>query len=220
MQSGIIAVASKLTAAIVSAVAALAIACGGVAKQPAAPAPADAGPLAVEVAKAHTVKLQDPGCTAVRIGNGHVLTAKHCVKGGYNVGEVYAGYKVEYIDDVDDFAVLADPAAVAPVKLVVARDGEHLYSVGYPVDGQNQAGKRTITDGVYTGATYQRGLALYKRHTAYTYRGNSGGGIWNDRGELLGIHVESNYLPGGTTRTEASGLMVPASRISRALAKL
>ncbi len=134
---------------------------------------------------AHTVLLHDPGCTGVRVGNGEVLTAKHCIKERVT-GDAYDAYKVKYISPEYDFAVLSGDTQLPIVLMPDAQLGEHLYVVGYPTDINDGKQHLAVTDGVYVGTEWRN----MQRITAYAYYGNSGGGCWNDAGELLGILVE------------------------------
>ncbi len=134
---------------------------------------------------AHTMLLKDPGCTGVRIGGGLVVTAKHCMNERV-VGDLYTGLTVGYISPDHDFAVLKGDAPVMAVWMRDARIGDHLYIIGYPQSIDDEKQYLTVTDGVFTGVTD----ANLERVTAYSYYGNSGGGVWDDDGALLGLLVE------------------------------
>lgn len=139
---------------------------------------------AVDVAIDHTVLLDDPGCTGVRIGDGLVLTAKHCMNGRV-VGDIYSNFTVKYVSPAYDFAVMSGDGPTAGVILQDALIGEHLYVVGYPQSVDDLKQYLTVTDGIFAGpSSYDQ-----ERITAYGYYGNSGGGVWNDSGELIGILV-------------------------------
>jgi hypothetical protein len=163
-----------------------------------------------------TVLLDSPGCTGIRVGGGHIVTAQHCVEGNYLVGELYTGYTVEYISPDYDFAVLAGDEPYMPATLTSAVIGEHVYVVGYPVSIDDNEQQLTVTDGVFTGATD----GYLERVTAYGYYGNSGGGVWNDAAELVGVLVEIRpALDGwyGTAPMPAHSYMVPVDLVARFL---
>jgi S1-C subfamily serine protease len=185
-----------------------------VACQPVKAAEIPAVPSPIERMVERTVLLDNPGCTGILIGRGYVLTAQHCVEGEYGVGDVYSGYTIKYIDPVDDFVVMTGDKARVAVALRDVTLGEHLYIVGYPASIDDGEQYLTITDGIYTGVVLTRDTgAQLQRVTAYAYRGNSGGGVWNDWGELIGVHVEGRYLDDNTTRREAHSYMVPIAKI-------
>ncbi len=170
----------------------------------------------VDVMAAHTVLLNEPGCTGVRIGRGLVLTARHCVEDRYLVGQLYSGYTVSYIDSKLDFIVMTGAAYIEPITMPSVVFGEHVYVLGYPVSVDDGEQHLTITDGIFTGVVAE-GL---ERITAYAYYGNSGGGVWNDRAELVGILVqmrpagEGEY---GVVPMPAHSYMVPVAAIRSVL---
>lgn len=150
------------------------------------------GPTPVENMIAHTVLLEDPGCTGIRIGGGKVLTAKHCMD-DHPVGSVYTGFTVEYIDAHSDFAVLSGDAPATWVTMPDASEGERVYVVGYGMDINDGKQRRATTDGVYTGVEIDDSSGVLQRITAFAYYGNSGGGVWNERGDLVGILVQGRF---------------------------
>lgn len=139
----------------------------------------------VDVMIARTLLLDNPACSAVRIGGGKVLTAKHCMEKRV-VGDLYGAYKVAYIDADHDFAVLTGDPYSELVTLADAAIGDHVYVVGWPISVDDGKQYLTVTDGVRAGPSVRD----EDRITAPAYYGNSGGGVWNDRGELVGVTVE------------------------------
>lgn len=146
-------------------------------------------PAGVSTAIAHTVHLDESGCTGVNVGGGFLVTAKHCVPDWASIGDDYEGGTLGYVDPDEDFAIVLmdDPAyAGAPVRLRSAAVGERLYVVGYPSQMFDRKQHLTVTDGVYAGVTNTH---HEERITAPVYFGNSGGGVWGEDGALLGIAV-------------------------------
>lgn len=165
---------------------------------------------------ARTVLLEGAGCTGIRIGEGRILTAEHCVS---EVGEEIGPYVVQYIDEDVDFALLSGDDPILRVRMPDPEPGDHLYVVGYPATLEEDGEQRlVVTDGIYTGYEYEG----YQRHTAYSYGGNSGGGVWSDAGDLIGVHVAGMYT-GGTLsggyklKVEAHAYMTPIRFVRKAL---
>lgn len=159
----------------------------------------------------HTKFFKEAGCTAVDIGYGRVVTAKHCVEDedperDWAVGESTSMGVLVYKSPELDFAVLInqDWLKNPGVELRAPRLGEHVYAVGYPVQLATDTQELTVTDGVAAGPIDEEG---YLRITAPIYFGNSGGGCWAEDGSLLGITV-SGYirLPGMNYMVSAEDL--------------
>lgn len=165
----------------------------------------------VDVAIEHTVLLSDPGCTGIRIGGGLVLTAKHCLHNRV-IGDVYSGFAIVDVSPNHDFAIMSGDSAVPGVDIVPAVIGEHLYAVGYPVCFEDGEQYLTVTDGILAGPENEN----QQRITAPVWHGNSGGGAWNDSGELIGVIVSISVLPTGFP-WPGSAYMVPARYILQAL---
>jgi hypothetical protein len=183
--------------------------------QPAVVAPVVVRPIDEVIA--HTVLLSEPGCTGVRVGGGLVLTAKHCIEDRYDLNDTYSGFQISHISATRDFIVMAGDTFIKPVALSSALIGEHVYIVGFPMSIDDGAQALTVTDGVFTGREFE-GM---ERITAYAYYGNSGGGVWNDAGELIGILVEmrpdSAGYHGLPSPHPAYSYMVPVRSIRGAL---
>lgn len=172
------------------------------APQPAAPVAPVAVDVGIATALQHTVFMPDPGCTAVDVGNGFVVTAKHCTT-EMQVGDVTAIGMFAHASVTEDFAIFYDVARTT--HLVPAMRscvfGEHLYTVGYPVQKDDDTQQLTATDGLCAGPLNGDGEA---RITAPIYYGNSGGGVWGEDGALLGLSV-NGYL-----NMPAMNYMVPS----------
>ena len=164
---------------------------------PPAATPALPQNVAVVTALKHTVYWKQVGCTAVDIGLGRVVTAKHCVEDedparNFDIGAKTEIGTVVFKSPDRDFALLVNqdwikhPApAMRPPRL-----GEHLYTVGWPVQLGTEKQELTVTDGVAAGPLDEDG---HVRITAPIYYGNSGGGAWAEDGSFLGVTV-SGYL--------------------------
>ncbi len=167
-----------------------------------------------------TVKLNGPGCSAVRIGGGRVVTAKHCV-GSKRIGDVYSDLVLEYLSPSYDFVILKGDVRLTKVVMSDAIIGEHVYAVGFPGSIDDGKGHLTVTDGVFTGVED----GYMQRITAFGYYGNSGGGgVWNNRGELVGILVEIRptdaTYDGYTAPFPASTYMVPVKYIRETIKEI
>lgn len=138
---------------------------------------------------------------------GHILTAHHVIEdadrilllisGGYTVRAQVVG-----VDPVADFALLKAeamlPERMQPAKFASAeaRPGEFIWSIGNPFGTSRYGGEPSVGHGVVsaTNRTYLNSDTgrLYLdslQHDAPTNPGNSGGGVFNTRGELLGINA-------------------------------
>lgn len=144
--------------------------------------------LDVGVASAlqHTVRMSE-GCTAVNIGEGWVLTAKHCTDDNNLGDEMSVGTLV--FQGETDFAVLYNEnRATDPTYCLRApRFGEHVYAVGYPMQRETKKQALTVTDGVIS--TVRPSPDGEIRTSAPLFFGNSGGGLWAEDGCLLGVTV-------------------------------
>ncbi len=161
-----------------------------------------------DVAKAalETVALIDNEhvyCTGVWISETEILTANHCVD------DHPLGDSVDYAVSKD---ISKEPVLVLPAKLV-ARDTDHdlaLLKSDKPHGPEHAVlasrvtqGERAHTMGQPLGALWSyslgvvsavrmadiddTGAKLWVQTTAPTSPGNSGGGLYNDAGELIGI---------------------------------
>lgn len=161
-----------------------------------------------------------PGGSAVLISHNLVLTAAHVLKS--SVVAVVCGSQhvlpalVLAIDADGDLAVLALPAPcigtrVSSIALADPELGSDVYAVGCP----NQACGR-ITRGVvssYEPGLGTRGVELIS--DVKVWFGNSGGGLFDEDGTLVGINsnlqkFSSTTNPGYDVMYDAA---VPASRI-------
>jgi S1-C subfamily serine protease len=174
-----------------AAIAALVLSACGLGSNPVVEtAPQDVG---VTTALVYTVFFKEAGCTAVQIGGGRVVTAKHCVEDedpekDWDVGEKTSIGQLVYISPDRDFALLINQDWVKqPAPLMRAPYlGEHVYAVGYPTQLATDTQELTVTDGVISGPSDDEGNL---RFTAPIYYGNSGGGVWANDGAFIGVSV-------------------------------
>jgi len=84
--------------------------------------------------------------------------------------------------------------------------GDRVYAIGSPMGD-----KATLTDGIVSNFEYKKGLVRY-RFTAPVFFGNSGGGLFNDKMELIGI-VTNMYL----VRSGFSIIAIPGAGIAASI---
>jgi len=139
-------------------------------------------------------KMHEPGtsCSAVMIAPERALTAAHCLNmtapvvtidgHDYPVLEAYAATP-------RDMAILIIPGAPCPCAVVSdtpVSEGDWVAAVGYP-----WGIIRTVTYGEVQGRiVYEEDGQEYLFVTTLGAPGNSGGGLFNERGELVGITVK------------------------------
>ena len=138
---------------------------------------------------------------------GHILTVHHVIEGATRILVLLSGgYTVRAdvvaIDPVFDFAILRAemflPERMRPADLAkeLPRPGDTVWNLGNPFGTSRFGGEPSVGRGVIsalhrsylneeTGRLYLDGI----QHDAPTNPGNSGGGIFNERGELLGLNA-------------------------------
>ncbi len=138
----------------------------------------------------------DGGGSAVDIGDGFAITAKHVVDPFYlgcNItlnrddGFSITEYEVE-VHPNTDMALVRTPQFVGPVVPFATPDlGLDVIAVGYPSnaygDGYQELG---VTKGNVAGRPDREGDV---RFSAPIWHGNSGGGVWTTDGRLVGLSV-------------------------------
>lgn len=150
----------------------------------------------------HTVKVSiscpdgsGGGGSAVLLDSKHALTARHVVDEVTPDCDIVLEnflYKVEVaqlvLDNASDLAylTLASPVAIQPVDMVQGKLGDHVVVVGYPTNLSSERQMLNVTDGIVAAHNY---VDNEDRITAQVYFGNSGGPVFNDQGELVGIAV-------------------------------
>lgn len=119
-----------------------------------------------------------------------VATNAHVVEGAVSVavqvGDAQHKATVEYIDPELDLAllkvsglVIAAPAAIQSTEQ--AQVGSRVFAIGSPLGLEN-----TITEGIVSGLRDRKGVRVIQTSAAIS-RGNSGGGLFNSDGRLLGV---------------------------------
>lgn len=138
---------------------------------------------------------------------GHILTVHHVIDGATRILVLLSGgYTVRAdvvaVDPVFDFAILRAemflPERMRPADLAtdLPRPGDTVWNLGNPFGTSRFGGEPSVGRGVIsalhrsylneeTGRLYLDGI----QHDAPTNPGNSGGGIFNERGELLGLNA-------------------------------
>lgn len=139
----------------------------------------------------------EPYCAGVWVGQEQVLTALHCMieedpilvlvtqRGPIVLGQIIAGDARTDLVLLETTPVPSHPIANVARRMPRPGDGIHVvgHTVGYPW---------TYTSGtvaaIRLGATGPQGSSLTALQvSALVWFGNSGGGAWNEAGELVGI---------------------------------
>lgn len=109
----------------------------------------------------------------------------------------------------------ATPARTLSISSEPLRAGESITALGYPTVGGDTL---TLTTGRYSGAALIDGVTWIKTDTPLA-PGNSGGPVFNDRQELIGVATALRIAStsGGTT-VGSLGLLVPADQVAALLA--
>jgi S1-C subfamily serine protease len=128
--------------------------------------------------------------SAVAVGPRHLLTNCHVVRVGSGVHLLRGGQrlraKVSAMDLDGDRCVLQtdDPVLTPIAHLRPAADlrvGERVYAIGAP-----RGLERSFTEGILSARRSQNGIELVQT-TAPVAPGSSGGGVFDARGNLIGI---------------------------------
>jgi len=121
----------------------------------------------------------------------HVVAAvqgnkkKTCVSTAYD--SILRPVGVYKIDPKIDLALLygkkkeTKKGPAVKISLYAPNIGDSVRVIGTPLGSD-----RTVTDGIVSNFETMEGIDLY-RTTAATYYGNSGGGMFNSKGELIGV---------------------------------
>lgn len=118
-----------------------------------------------------------------------VVTNAHVVAGSDNVKVEVAGKtypaELQYSDSEIDIALLIVRDVVLPITKVAGADvvaiGDRVFAIGSPLGLNN-----SITDGIVSGLRNFNGVKLIQTSAAIS-KGNSGGGLFDGNGNLIGI---------------------------------
>lgn len=130
--------------------------------------------------------------SGVIVGSRWVLTNWHVINGAssgnviLNDGSVISIQGVAASDKDTDLAIVqtARPLGVLPVtfaKSFTVRKGDRIVAIGSPLGYQN-----TVSEGLISNFT-REGFTTYYQINAPIDRGSSGGAVFNEHGELVGI---------------------------------
>ncbi|XP_019620459.1 PREDICTED: uncharacterized protein LOC109467009 isoform X2 [Branchiostoma belcheri] len=135
----------------------------------------------------------------------YLLTCRHVVGPSSRVNVVpHHAHKVRVTgcvvyatpsESVYDLAVVEFPNP--GVELVPVRDtrrynqGEQCFAVGYALFGQNQQLKPTVTAGVLSNVVTWEGNPIMIQSTCAVHAGVSGGALFDQQGQLMGIVVSN-----------------------------
>lgn len=143
--------------------------------------------------------------------NGYILTNYHVISKASEIQIVYRDHqnrevvhsaKVERTDPQNDLAIIRivdrdyTPLSILPytINFDMASIGERVYTLGYPYALSGLGREVKVTDGLISSQTgYQDDITCYQISVP-VQPGNSGGPLFNSRGELIGI-VNAN-VPG------------------------
>ncbi len=157
--------------------------------------------------------------------DGYIVTNNHVIENGQNPTVIMRDgtqYPAEIIgsDDVIDIAVLKiDAKGLTPATFGSSDDvklGETAVVIGNPL------GKfgNSVTSGVISGLdreiTIDDETMILMQTDAAVNPGNSGGGMFNDRGELIGVIVAKS----GGTNVEGLGFAIPIDDVSKVVSDL
>lgn len=142
--------------------------------------------------------------TGYAIGNGYIVTNNHVVDGAKTIsikgvkGDMNTGYSAEVVatDKVNDLAIIRinDPSfngfGTIPyaVQQRMADVGEDVFVLGYPLT-QALGNEIKLTNGIISSRTgYQGNISTYQM-SAPVQPGNSGGPMFDNKGNVIGIVV-------------------------------
>ena len=142
--------------------------------------------------------------TGFALGNGYVVTNHHVIDGAKSIsvkgikGIMNSGYAAEVVasDKVNDIAILKiadyrfDGFGTIPysVSTRMADVGEEVFVLGYPLT-QALGNEIKLTNGIVSSRTgYQGDVSTYQM-SAPVQPGNSGGPMFDSKGNIIGIVV-------------------------------
>ena len=142
--------------------------------------------------------------TGFAIGNGYIVTNNHVVSEAQSIsikgvkGDMNTGYTAEVVatDNINDIAILritdSQFAGFGTIPYAVqqrmADVGEDVFVLGYPLT-QALGNEIKLTNGIISSRTgYQGNISTYQM-SAPVQPGNSGGPMFDNKGNIIGIVV-------------------------------
>lgn len=165
---------------------------------------------------------------------GYLLTAQHVIEGVSGISVLAPNGRVSIArviaeDPAGDIAVLQCkplPSMKPAVPATQARAGETVFGVGNPFGTARMGGAPSISAGIVsaTGRSFvsERTGRIYLncvQHDAPTNPGNSGGGVYNAAGRLIGMNVLIN-TPQDIAAESGVAFALPAARLWQAAEQL
>lgn len=146
----------------------------------------------VVMVQVHTIHGVSQGSGVIIAENGLILTNEHVVEGmlngtiTLNNGQVYELEGIVEADELKDLALIKtkEKLAVAPVSIgsyTRLAKGEQIVAIGSPLGLQN-----TVSTGVVSSLREFDGIQHIQISVPIDH-GSSGGGLFNNKGELVGI---------------------------------
>ena len=135
----------------------------------------------------------------------YVITNYHVVEGAKSIRAKFTnGQTVEAVvvakDAKNDIAILklanSPPMSATPIKLgdsSLARAGEKIFTIGYPAS-KIMGEKPKYSEGVINAVTGMMDDPTFFQISVPVQPGNSGGPLFNERGEVIGITTASLSL--------------------------
>ena len=155
---------------------------------------------------------QASGSGVVISAQGHIVTNYHVVEGAREVSVLHQGrvYPARIVgtDPLTDLAVLQVENAALPAAAMGDSDAERVGGwaivVGNPL-GQMLAGTMTVGIVSATSREVEGSIVKMIQTDAAINAGNSGGGLFNARGELIGI-PSMKFVSGGYGQASVEGI--------------
>lgn len=136
-------------------------------------------------------------CSGVWVANDAFLTAGHCVR-GKAIGDTvqYATRAAEGVgallarDEAHDLALVRDRTAPAhaSAKISTATVGQNVHTMGHPL-GMRWSYSRGEVSALRNVSFSEGEVMWYVQSTAPISPGNSGGGLFDDDGNVIGVCV-------------------------------
>ncbi|MDR3051479.1 MAG: trypsin-like peptidase domain-containing protein, partial [Oscillospiraceae bacterium] len=159
---------------------------------------------------------QASGSGVVISEQGHIVTNHHVVENASAITVIAHGQQYEAelvgVDPLTDLAVLQVKDAALPAVTMGDSDAERVGNwaivIGNPL-GQQFAD--TVTVGIISGVNREIEDSVVKmiQTDAAINQGNSGGGLFNTKGELIGIPSMKFYSAIGQASIEGIGMAIP-----------